>query len=170
MTGEKLQLFASVWTAPKWMKTNNDYVGIGFLKEEMYQVWANYFVKFFDAYKANGIQFWGVTTQNEPSLAMIPLKQVNSIAWTTRMMGKWISENLGPTLRNSEYSNLKIMCLDDQRFFLPWYVDTVCKYKIVNLSGNGNIYFSFLKTKLPEVMSMALQFIGIGTPSYQLRY
>ncbi len=43
---EPLQLFASPWTAPKWMKSNNDYSGQGYLLPEYYSAWANYFVKY----------------------------------------------------------------------------------------------------------------------------
>ncbi|KAI4467328.1 glucosylceramidase [Holotrichia oblita] len=32
---------------------------------------------------------------------------------------KWIARNLGPTIRNSEYSDLKLMTHDDQRILLP---------------------------------------------------
>lgn len=68
------------------MKTNGDYSGIGFIKKDMYQVWANYFLKFFDHYKEEDIEFWGMTTQNEPSLAMVPFVRINSVAWTFHQM------------------------------------------------------------------------------------
>ena len=45
--GGPLKLFASPWSAPPWMKSNNDYKGRGHLLEEYYQVWANYFVKYY---------------------------------------------------------------------------------------------------------------------------
>ena len=44
---EPLKLFASPWTAPKWMKSNNDLIGLGYLLPEYYQVWADYFVRLF---------------------------------------------------------------------------------------------------------------------------
>lgn len=34
---------------------------------EVYGAWARYFSKFFAAYKEEGINFWGVTVQNEPN-------------------------------------------------------------------------------------------------------
>ena len=37
---------AAAWSAPAWMKTNNDLIGRGQLKEEMYQVWAEYHVMY----------------------------------------------------------------------------------------------------------------------------
>lgn len=76
-----MQLFASAWTAPAWMKTNGQQNGTGSLKDEYYQLWVDYFVKFFDLYKEQGIEFWGLTTGNEPSLALVPWTGINTIAW-----------------------------------------------------------------------------------------
>lgn len=74
-----LELLASTWTAPKWMKTNGAYNG-GAIKNEYYQVWADYFLKFFEKYDEEGISFWGVTTGNEPSLALVN-SAINSVRW-----------------------------------------------------------------------------------------
>ena len=51
MSAKDIKMFASPWSAPAWMKTNNAVNGRGFLKTELYQVWADYFVKFLDSYK-----------------------------------------------------------------------------------------------------------------------
>jgi glucosylceramidase len=107
------------------MKTNGEYAGYGFLLEEMYQAWADYFVKFLDSYQSEGIEFWGITTGNEPSLAMAPLDQINTVGWNSTQMAKWILNNLGPSIRNSNHSAINIMILDDQRMFLPWFLDEV---------------------------------------------
>ncbi|XP_065168603.1 lysosomal acid glucosylceramidase-like [Atheta coriaria] len=119
-----LELLASTWTAPKWMKTNGAYNG-GAIKNEYYQVWADYFLKFFEKYDEEGISFWGVTTGNEPSLALVN-SAINSVRWLPGGM-KWAGENLGPTIRASKYKDLKILMLDDQRFFLPWFPEAVMK-------------------------------------------
>ena len=63
------------------MKTNEEYAGTGFLKPEMYQVWADYFRKFLDVYEDQGIDFWGITTGNEPSLAIFSFMGINSVGW-----------------------------------------------------------------------------------------
>ena len=39
-----LKLFASPWSAPAWMKTNNNIKGSGYLLPQYYQTWAEYFV------------------------------------------------------------------------------------------------------------------------------
>ena len=72
----KIQVIASPWTAPPWMKTGNDgkndaYFGKqgGTLIKSDYSVYASYFVKFIQAYAANGITINYVTPQNEPGNA-----------------------------------------------------------------------------------------------------
>ena len=64
--GGKLDLFVSPWSPPAWMKDNNDILHGGKLKPEFYQSWANYYVKFIQAYERRGIPVWGLTVQNEP--------------------------------------------------------------------------------------------------------
>jgi glucosylceramidase len=70
-SNKKISLFASPWSAPKWMKTNNDFKGNGTLigpeGGKYYQTWANYYLKFFQAYQEYGLNFWALTAQNEPT-------------------------------------------------------------------------------------------------------
>ncbi|SKC35337.1 Glucuronoxylanase xynC precursor [Acholeplasma oculi] len=60
-----LLIMASPWSAPAWMKDNKNLNG-GRLLSQYHEVYANYFVKFIDAYKAHGIDIYAVTPQNEP--------------------------------------------------------------------------------------------------------
>lgn len=62
---KSIKILASPWTAPSWMKTNNDIKG-GKLKPEYYKVYANYFVKYIKAMQAQGIAIDAITIQNEP--------------------------------------------------------------------------------------------------------
>lgn len=66
ITNGNFRLFGSAWSAPPWAKTSNNYTG-GFIYSEYYQLWADYHIKFFEAYRENGVEFWGLTTQNEPA-------------------------------------------------------------------------------------------------------
>ncbi len=71
----EVKLFGSPWSAPAWMKTSNSTVGgelIGVAGDKYHKTWAEYFVKFLDAYKENGIKLWGVTVENEPSAGYVP--------------------------------------------------------------------------------------------------
>lgn len=86
--GRDFRLFASPWTAPPWMKNNDGYAGVGVLEPKYYQAWANYFVKFFEAYKTNNITFWGVTVQNEPVDGFAPksFSKINAMGFTPMEM------------------------------------------------------------------------------------
>ncbi|HEX5074632.1 MAG TPA: hypothetical protein VFW03_15550, partial [Gemmatimonadaceae bacterium] len=64
--GGRLRIFASPWSPPAFMKTNNDMLHGGKLKPEFRQAWANYYTKFIKAYEREGIPIWGITVQNEP--------------------------------------------------------------------------------------------------------
>ncbi|XP_068893830.1 lysosomal acid glucosylceramidase-like isoform X2 [Tenebrio molitor] len=145
----KLELFASAWAAPKWMKTNGQYAGFGFLHENMYQAWVEYYVKFLDSYQEQGIEFWGLTTGNEPSLGIIPLIKISSVGWLPKIMETWIRCNLSPTIRNSSHSAIKIITLDDQRFFLPWFVNIVFKHRTTRDYVDGIAVHWYYDTTFP---------------------
>ncbi|NJO70221.1 MAG: glucosylceramidase [Bacteroidetes bacterium] len=60
-----IKILGSPWSAPTWMKTNNDTRG-GSLKPEYYDAYALYFLKYIQAMKAEGITIDAITIQNEP--------------------------------------------------------------------------------------------------------
>jgi glucosylceramidase len=57
-----LKILGSPWSAPVWMKTNNDVRG-GRLKTDCYGVYALYFVKYVEAMKNVGIAIDAITIQ-----------------------------------------------------------------------------------------------------------
>ena len=60
-----IKIIATPWSAPAWMKTNNNLSG-GSLKPECYDVYSRYFVKYIQTMKAAGIPVEAITPQNEP--------------------------------------------------------------------------------------------------------
>jgi glucosylceramidase len=60
-----LKIMATPWSPPGWMKTTDSMEG-GTLKTDAYGPFANYFVKFIQAYQAEGIPIYAVSVQNEP--------------------------------------------------------------------------------------------------------
>ncbi|XP_072389815.1 putative glucosylceramidase 4 [Diabrotica undecimpunctata] len=111
-----LKLITSTWTIPKAFKENNLYRGsMGFVIDDLYQLLADYYVKFLDLYLKYGISFWGISTGNKPFLAMAEFAGIPAIFWFPDDLGLWIRENLGPTIRKSAFKNIKILTLDDQR-------------------------------------------------------
>ncbi|PYX94040.1 MAG: hypothetical protein DMG67_02630 [Acidobacteria bacterium] len=61
----QMRLMASPWSPPGWMKTSGSMIGGGLLSS-MYSPFANYFVKYLNAYQAAGIYVDYISLQNEP--------------------------------------------------------------------------------------------------------
>lgn len=59
-----IKLFASPWSPPGWMKTGGS-IGGGYMREKYIETYAEYFVKYIQAYAAEGINIYAVTVQNE---------------------------------------------------------------------------------------------------------
>ncbi|XP_071867112.1 lysosomal acid glucosylceramidase-like isoform X1 [Bombus fervidus] len=122
-----VKFFSAAWSPPPWMKTNDEINGLGFLRKDCYQVYADYIVKFLEAYKSFGIDVWAVSTGNEPINAYVPFDPLNTMAWTPETLADWVANYAGPTLSN--HNDTKILVLDDQRIELPWFVNRVFEDK-----------------------------------------
>ena len=61
----QLKIMASPWSPPGWMKTSGSMIG-GFLLSADYTPFSNYFVKYLQAYAAQGISVDYISMQNEP--------------------------------------------------------------------------------------------------------
>lgn len=77
------------------------------------------YFRFLESYKAEGLSFWGITTQNEPFDGLVPMFPFNCMGWTAQQQRDFIKLNLGPTIRNSQFADLKIMILDENTAALP---------------------------------------------------
>jgi glucosylceramidase len=64
----QLSIMASPWSAPAWMKTNNNLIG-GSLNDSRVGVYADYLVKFAQAYGAAGAPIAYMSVQNEPNFS-----------------------------------------------------------------------------------------------------
>jgi glucosylceramidase len=63
----QLEIMATPWSPPAWMKTSGSLVGGRFIDDQrVYDAYARYFVKFVKAYRAAGVPVDAVTLQNEP--------------------------------------------------------------------------------------------------------
>jgi glucosylceramidase len=112
--GGKLTLFASPWSPPAFMKTNNDILHGGKLKKEFYQPWALYYTKFIKAYKAEGIPVWGISIQNEP----MATQKWESCIFSGEDERDFLKNNLGPTMQKEGLGNVKIIGWDHNRDLL----------------------------------------------------
>jgi glucosylceramidase len=104
------KIISSPWTAPPWMKDNKAWKG-GKLLPEYYPTWALYFEKYLDAYKAEGIDIWGITVENEP---LGNDSNWESMHYTPEEMNEFVKNHLGPQL-DTKWSDLKILGYDQNR-------------------------------------------------------
>jgi len=104
------KLFASPWSPPAWMKTNNDMEHGGKLKPEYRQAWADYYVRYIQDYAQRGIPIWGITVQNEPASA----QTWASCLWTGEEECQFVRDYLGPTLGKANLDT-KILVWDHNR-------------------------------------------------------
>lgn len=109
--GGKLTIFASPWSPPAWMKTNNNMLKGGKLKPEYFQSWANYFVKFIRSYEKLGIPIWGVTVQNEP----MATQTWESCIFSADDELNFVKNYMGPTFQKSGLASKKIVMWDHNR-------------------------------------------------------
>ncbi len=84
--------FASPWSPPAWMKTNNDMLYGGKLKKEFQQTWVDYFAKYVKAHEKEGISIGGLTVQNEP----IAVQVWESCIFTAEEEKDSVRDYLGP--------------------------------------------------------------------------
>lgn len=109
--GGKLTMYASPWSPPAFMKTNNNMLQGGKLKPEFYQPWANYYAKFIKAYEKEGIPIWGLTIQNEP----MATQTWESCIYTAEEERDFLKNYLGPTLEKDGLGDKKIIVWDHNR-------------------------------------------------------
>jgi glucosylceramidase len=81
----KATFFASAWSAPAWMKTNNKFLGevalkpgsstdhyqVGKLRDDCIDVFARYYVKYLQAYARQGVKIDALTLLNEPGIDVV---------------------------------------------------------------------------------------------------
>jgi glucosylceramidase len=117
------RLFASPWTAAPWMKDNNSWVG-GKLLPKYYDTWALFFSKYVDAYKAEGIDIWGFTVENEPHGNG---NNWESMIYSPEEMTNFVQNHLGPKLEADGKGDLIILGYDQNREGLNEWVDEMYK-------------------------------------------
>jgi glucosylceramidase len=91
-----IKILGSPWSAPAWMKTNNEVRG-GRLRRECYGVYALYFVKYVQAMKNAGITIDAITIQNEP----VNSNNTPSMTWFENEQAEFIKNNLGPAFEKA---------------------------------------------------------------------
>lgn len=121
-----IKFIGAAWGPPKWMKTNGEWTGFGFLREEYYQTWADYHVKFLELMHEANISFYAISSGNEPQNGVVLPFAVHfiSLGWLPRDQARWLVDHLGPSIKKSQHvSQVKILSHDDARITLPYWLE-----------------------------------------------
>ncbi len=163
----ELRFFASPWSPPGWMKTSGSMIG-GSLKPEYYEVYANYFVKYLQAYESEGIPVYAVTIQNEPGVDReheSPRWWYPSCHWTALQEKEFIKLYLGPALRRVGLKT-EIWCYDHNYNIKP--VTDGSPVFIPERPGDAGIGYprTILQDSAARMYIKAIAFHGYaGTPA-----
>jgi glucosylceramidase len=103
-----LFLFASPWSPPGWMKFNGSMLG-GSMRRQSLPAYARYFLKFLQAYAAEGVPVQAVTPQNEVDTDQDG--RMPACTWPQEYEIEFVSSHLGPLLESSG-TPTKIWILD----------------------------------------------------------
>ncbi|WP_409557579.1 glycoside hydrolase family 30 protein [Allomuricauda sp. SCSIO 65647] len=156
------KILASPWTAPPWMKDNNDYVG-GKLLPKYYDTWALFFSKYIDAYKNEGIDIWGLTVENEP---LGNGNNWESMHYSPEEMTQFVQNHLGPKLEADGKAEVKILGYDQNREHLKEWVDEMYKNEATSKYYDGTAVHWYASTY--EVFPDALQYAHKKAPDKYL--
>lgn len=156
------KILASPWTAPPWMKDNNDWRG-GKLLPEFYDTWALFFSKYIDAYKKEGIDVWGFTVENEP---LGNDNNWESMHFSPAEMTQFVQNHLGPKLEEDGKGDVKILGYDQNREHLQEWVDEMFKDEASSKYFNGTAIHWYASTY--EIFPEALQYAHKKAPNKYL--
>jgi glucosylceramidase len=115
----QLKVMANPWSPPGWMKTSGSMIG-GSLLPNMYGPFANYFVKYIQAYAAAGVPIDYISLQNEPLFVPGDYPGMSMDAATQRVV---LRDFVLPTLSANQLATRVLVY--DHNWDRPDYPDTV---------------------------------------------
>ena len=104
----ELFLFSAPWSPPAWMKAGNSLLG-GSMRKQYFASYAQYFVKYLESYRAEGVTIGAVTTQNEVDTDQDG--RMPATIWGQEYEAGFVRDYLGPALRKASLDT-KIWLLD----------------------------------------------------------
>ena len=104
----ELFVISTPWSPPGWMKSSGSLLG-GAMRKKYFASYAQYFVKFLEAYKSEGVSVAAVTTQNE--VAADQDGAMPAALWGQEYEAGFVRDYLGPALRKASLDT-RIWLLD----------------------------------------------------------
>ena len=104
-----LKLMMNPWSAPAWMKADDNFGSNSFLQSQFYAAYAQYYVKTIQAYAAQGLHVDYTSAQNEPGCC--PGATYPTMAWNGNGLDFFTVTNLLPALHAAGLTT-KVLALD----------------------------------------------------------
>jgi glucosylceramidase len=131
-----IKILGSPWSAPAWMKTNNNVRG-GALKEECYPVYAAYLAKYVQEMKKEGIAIDAITIQNEP----LNSKNTPSMQWTLNQQLVFLRDHLYPAFTKAGLKT-KVL-LFDHNTDRPDYPLALLSDPVISQFADGSAFHNY---------------------------
>jgi len=109
--GRTLKLLVSPWSPPAWMKDSGRMNEGGRLRPECRAAWAQCYVRFIQAYEAEGVPVWGVSVQNEPEAH----QRWDSCLYSAEEERDFVRDHLGPALHAAGLARVRVVIWDHNR-------------------------------------------------------
>ena len=106
-----IKLLVSPWSPPAWMKDSGQMNLGGRLLPQYRDAWARCYVRFIQAYEAEGVPVWGVSVQNEPAAT----QRWDSCIYSAEEERDFVRDHLGPALEAAGLGRIKIVIWDHNR-------------------------------------------------------
>ncbi len=132
----EIELLASPWSPPAYMKTNGDMKHGGKLKREFYGDWAAYMVRFVQEYRKRGANITMISVQNEPAA----VQTWESCIYEAEEEGAFAASFLGPALEAAGLGDIKVFVWDHNKEIL---YDRACGAMSVTGAGKYIGGFAF---------------------------
>lgn len=152
------RIMASPWTAPAWMKDNGRYYQRdeharrgGALLPQYYPVFADYITKYLEAWRAEGVEFWAVTPENEP---MGNDGGWESMDFPPAVEAEFIGKYLGPALEDNGFGDVRIFGFDQNTFEMGPYTAAIYGDRQANRYTDGMAihWYGSTVSCFPEVL------------------
>jgi glucosylceramidase len=161
-----LFLFSSPWSPPGWMKFNGTMLG-GSMRNHYFPVYAKYYLKFLQAYAAEGVPVQALTTQNEVDTDQDG--KMPACIWPQEYEITFLRDHLGPLLESNGLKT-KIWLLDHNYNLWGRVVDSLEDEKLrkyVNaVAWHGYVGTADMMSKVHDVYPDAEMHWTEGGPDY----
>lgn len=132
--GAQLQLLATPWSPPAWMKQNGEMVhsSVPCLRQEAQASWARYISRWISAYKARGVHIWALTVQNEPEFDA----KWEACVMTPEEEADFLGTHLGPALREA-HPDVLVFVYDHNKNHVDDWADVIMSHPTAHRHADG---------------------------------